>query len=302
MSEGGKRGLRLAVNSKVWNPTQSEWLKAGQCIQPEEKDRIAGFHFKRDAKSAMIGRLLLRHGVSLLTGAPVRALRFGRTEKGKPYLLSPVDKQTPRCDISFNISHQGDFVVLAAESGRTVGVDVMKVEWTRPTKIADFLLSLKRQLTTAEWAQVESRQKDMDQLAAFYRFWCLKESYVKALGVGIGFEVSRLDFSLLTPELNVGKVTKDTKLKVDCNAVTDWSFQESILSCPGQPHHVVAVAVRDDGQSKDECEMKSQSPEELFSELDAVTLLSKSEPLVGAVVDRAFWEDFSGRREEPGMR
>lgn len=71
----------------------------------------------------------MRYAVSQMLDVPYRTVRFGRTDKGKPFLLSPADKSSPRCDLSFNISHQGDYVVFAAERGQLVGVDVMKVEW-----------------------------------------------------------------------------------------------------------------------------------------------------------------------------
>ena len=71
----------------------------------------------------------MRFSLSKILGIPSRALLFKRTEKGKPYLVSPVDRSSPRCDVNFNVSHQGDYVVLAAERDSSVGVDVMKVEW-----------------------------------------------------------------------------------------------------------------------------------------------------------------------------
>ena len=46
--------VRLAVKAKAWVPTQKEWSLAAQCVQPEEKERIGRFVFKKDAKSAMV--------------------------------------------------------------------------------------------------------------------------------------------------------------------------------------------------------------------------------------------------------
>ena len=48
--------VRLAVKAKAWMPTQKEWTLAAQCIQPEEKERIGRFVFKKDAKSAMVSQ------------------------------------------------------------------------------------------------------------------------------------------------------------------------------------------------------------------------------------------------------
>ena len=49
--------VRLAVKVRPWMPTQKEWTLAAQCVQPEEKERIGRFVFKKDAKSAMVSQL-----------------------------------------------------------------------------------------------------------------------------------------------------------------------------------------------------------------------------------------------------
>lgn len=51
---------------------------------------------------------------------------MARTEKGKPYLLNDIPSDL--ANFNFNVSHQGDYAVLASESIHQVGIDVMKVE------------------------------------------------------------------------------------------------------------------------------------------------------------------------------
>ena len=69
---------------------------------------------------------------------------LARTKRQKPYLVDDNQCQsTPRISVSdyeeevhppesdqiyFNISHQGDYAVLAAEQNYTVGIDVMRVD------------------------------------------------------------------------------------------------------------------------------------------------------------------------------
>ncbi|XP_012936702.1 L-aminoadipate-semialdehyde dehydrogenase-phosphopantetheinyl transferase [Aplysia californica] len=296
------RSVRLAVNSRTWNPTQAEWQLAAQCVQNEEKHRIGKFIFKKDAKSAMVGRLLLRYGVSKMLDVPYRSLKFCRTEKGKPYLTSPAEKCLPHCELSFNISHQGDFVVFAAEKERLVGVDIMKVEWPRSKPVSEFFDTLERQLTTHEWKEVKSRIGDMEQLKTFFRLWCLKESLVKAWGTGIGFEVNRLSFHFGTPELASDVMCTDTSVEIDGEPAPDWSFHETLLA-----DHCVAVAVK--RSCKDEAApvtVATSPPEDKeppkFHVMDVQELLSGCEPLAGSSPDREYWEEFSGREEEPGLR
>lgn len=47
--------LRWAFACGSWKPSEEEWTLAGSSVQPEEKDRIRKFVFKKDAKSAMVG-------------------------------------------------------------------------------------------------------------------------------------------------------------------------------------------------------------------------------------------------------
>ncbi|BFZ15100.1 hypothetical protein BsWGS_18139 [Bradybaena similaris] len=285
------RSVRLAVKARSWNPTQNEWKHAAQCVQVEEKDRIGKFIFKKDAKLSMVGRLLLRYAVSRMLNVPYRALLFGRTDKGKPILLSPIDRLHPRCDISFNISHQGDYVVLAAERGRLVGVDIMKVEWPRNKPVSEFFNTMERQLTEHEWSEVKKRKGDMEQLKTFFRLWCLKESIVKAMGTGIGFEVSRLNFFFRMPELQPGHMVCDTVVEIDDELAAEWRFQETMLE-----DHCVAVAVNVDSESAEDVEVPP------CHVLDIHELLKGCEPLAGSSPDMEYWELFSSRQEAPSAR
>ena len=62
---------------------------------------------------------------------------------------------------------------------------------------------------------------------------------MKALGTGIGFEVSRLDFDTREQELKPDRIIRTTKLKVDQNPVSDWIFEETMID-----DHCVSVATR----------------------------------------------------------
>lgn len=75
------------------------------------------------------GRLLIRKLVCERMGYAWDGFRLERTARGKPYLprLSPATgPASSHTHWNFNVSHQGDYAVLAAEPRRQVGVDVMK--------------------------------------------------------------------------------------------------------------------------------------------------------------------------------
>lgn len=74
----------------------------------------------------------------------------------------------------------------------------------------------------------------------FLCFQCLKESYVKALGVGIGFDLQRIDFHIYTPMLAAGERTSNTQLHVDGCHDCSWRFEETRID----NDHYVAIATQ----------------------------------------------------------
>uniref|UniRef100_A0A1I8JFI7 L-aminoadipate-semialdehyde dehydrogenase-phosphopantetheinyl transferase n=1 Tax=Macrostomum lignano TaxID=282301 RepID=A0A1I8JFI7_9PLAT len=105
-----------------------------------------------------------------------------------------------------------------------------------------FFRIMRRQLTEDEWRFVRSHGGDSQQLAAFYRIWCLKESVVKATGDGIGFSLSRLncqpDPDFLFDATDLPLTTSRSIVYIDGSASSDWLFEEHRLPLG----HVAAVA------------------------------------------------------------
>ncbi|XP_014673350.1 PREDICTED: L-aminoadipate-semialdehyde dehydrogenase-phosphopantetheinyl transferase-like [Priapulus caudatus] len=200
--------IRWAFNFGKWKPLREEWLLAAQSVQLEENQRIHKFVFRKDAKAALVGRLLLRKVIAEKLDIPWQKVKLVRTEKGKPILEDTEDHR-----ISFNIAHQGDYTVLASEMGpSTVGIDVMKAERPNGIKgLKDFFRLMRRQYTDHEWVTILKNPDEQEQLCAFYRLWCLKESYIKAVGIGIGFELKRMEFHIYSPEVPIGQVILDTR-------------------------------------------------------------------------------------------
>lgn len=94
---GLKGGLRWAVNTSTWNPSRTEWVFAMKLVgSDEERARINRFVYKKDAKHALIGRLLIRKccdhflGPGKLGFTTDSQLFIKRSEKGKPILIESI--------------------------------------------------------------------------------------------------------------------------------------------------------------------------------------------------------------------
>lgn len=230
---------RWYFNFNSWNPSAAELLFATSCVQMEEKERIGRFVFKKDFKASLIGRLLMRKFVNEFVGIPYAEIQFIRDERGKPNVLYPLIGDFQR--VSFNVSHHGDFCVLAGEIGDfPLGIDVMKIERPINKNLQEYFRLMYRQFAVGEWETIKREVDEKSQLAMYYRHWCLKESYVKALGVGITINLQKLCFKINTKHLKQNEIVKTTKLEVDGEKV-DWIFEENLLD----NNHCVAVALEE---------------------------------------------------------
>jgi len=98
---------------------------------------------------------------------------------------------------NFNVSHHGDWVVLASEPNHLVGIDVMKIEKRRSEATTDFFAAMENCFTNSEWKVIKQQsQNEYEQLSQFYTHWTLKESYIKAVGIGLGFDLQSCSFSI----------------------------------------------------------------------------------------------------------
>jgi 4'-phosphopantetheinyl transferase len=68
---------------------------------------------------------------------------------------------------------------------------------------------------------------------------CLKESYVKALGIGVGLSLDRLTCCVTSP-LTSARIVDDTKILVDGQIDFNTRFEESLLD----DGHAVSVALK----------------------------------------------------------
>ncbi|XP_022787973.1 L-aminoadipate-semialdehyde dehydrogenase-phosphopantetheinyl transferase-like isoform X4 [Stylophora pistillata] len=237
----------------------SEWLIGTSCVQTEEKERIMNFVFKKDAKSALIGRLLMRKVISDFTKIRYNEVILKRTDKGKPFLANDATELSLR-RFNFNISHQGDFTVLAAEPELQVGVDVMKTTYPISSTVPGFFHTMRKQFTGNEWEAIKSQPSEWNQLQMFYRHWCLKESYVKATGTGIGRDLQSVEFQINTKELS--------------------------------PQHQVAVALGPSHVKTKETRMGRSS----FTILQFADLVSSAIPLFSE--DESDWIKFQAKKEK----
>ncbi len=154
-------------------------------LSPEEIARAARFHFDRDRELFVLGKRLTRTLVGRALGLAPAALQFVAGERGKPELAGPA----ARSGLRFNLAHSGGYVYLALGHGRRVGVDV---EHERES--IECVELGRRFFCPAEIEKLEAGPP-AETRRLFFKFWTLKEAYLKAEGSGLGISLTAMDAS-----------------------------------------------------------------------------------------------------------
>lgn len=165
---------------------------------PARRASVDGYRFPKDRMLSLAAGALLHHA---LAEAGVRDPVFTRGPRGKPALAG-------RDDVHFNLSHAGQRV-LCAVSDRAVGCDVEQVTDIEPEVARRFF-------TPEEYACLLAQRGPDRQQAMFFRLWTLKESFMKATGLGMALP---LDAFSVDPT-----ATPITVRQTVCPG--DWHFRE----------------------------------------------------------------------------
>jgi 4'-phosphopantetheinyl transferase len=153
----------------------------------DERRRALRFRFGRDHRRYVVSRALLRTVLSRYAPTPPADWCFAANAYGRPEIanLGEVERS-----LSFNLSHSCDLIVLAVTHRRPLGVDIEAVEKARASiQIAE------RFFATEERAALKAETPEA-QVERFFAYWTLKESYIKARGMGLRIPLDSFAFQL----------------------------------------------------------------------------------------------------------
>jgi len=144
-----------------------------QYLSPERQKKVRNYRLEIDTIRTVCGEMLLRYALSERKGSslPEIPLHFTYNPYGKPLLPDYPD-------VSFNISHSGNWVACAiSDSG--IGIDIEQISYDIDLNIANHYFHQKEIQIIRTTAASESYHH-------FFRFWTAKESYLKCVGKGLG--------------------------------------------------------------------------------------------------------------------
>ncbi|HEX2097121.1 MAG TPA: 4'-phosphopantetheinyl transferase superfamily protein [Solirubrobacterales bacterium] len=165
MSPGEVHVWRVELDRHDWPPAGD--LPAGERSRAE---RILPAGARRRWVASRWG---LRRILSGYLDREPAAIGLRVAEGGKPRLADEVDSP------HFSLSHSGD-VALIAVAGLEVGVDVERIDSSRPVE------RLARRLFDPEAAAALATAPPPERANAFYAAWTRREARAKCLGIGVG--------------------------------------------------------------------------------------------------------------------
>lgn len=161
------------------------------------KEKILKFHFDKDTIRSLVGEILLKKTITTLFNVPCEEMEITRDEYGKPFLLSP------SIDLEFNISHAGDWVVVAIDS-MEIGIDIEQIV-TMNLEIAE------RFFTQEEYKYIANQTLQEQKNERFFRIWTMKESYIKGVGRGLTIPLDSFTTIINNKEATSIRVEEDLR-------------------------------------------------------------------------------------------
>ncbi len=219
--------VRIALHIWSIEPTDAEIDAYLPTLSPDERDRASAFVYPDDRRAFVAARGGLRLLLARSIGRSPASLQFEYGDSGRPTLRRDDD-----CDVPFfNLSHSGTLAAAAVSWQCQPGIDIELVTPIEPDVAT-------HHFSRVELTALAALEGD-EWLAGFYRCWTRKEAYVKALGVGIGVDLTAFDVSLAANE-----PAAILRIGADASAHNAWKMQALDIA----PGYIGAVTAKTNGR------------------------------------------------------
>ena len=199
-------------------------------LSPAERERNARFVFARHRHADLLTRALVRTTLSRYHPSVAPAdWQFESGPFGRPEIVAPQPEPDPPF-VTFNLAHTDGAIVCAVSAGHEIGVDVE--DTTRVglsgIEIAD------RYFSPAEAAELRALPRTA-QVSRFFDYWTLKESYIKARGLGLQLPLDGFTFAVAA-----GQPIRIAFAPSVPDDPASWQFEQWSLT----DRHRLALAIR----------------------------------------------------------
>lgn len=192
VSSRSKEKLSLAKNEiHIWMTKPQELLgndallsRYSTLLNAEEKVKQQRYKFAKDRHDALITRAFIRDLLSYYADVDPQDWQFDKGEKDKPEVINAP------LPLRFNISHTKNLIVCAVTLTDDIGCDVENT-----SRSNDVLAIAERYFSKEETTELFALPVEQ-QRNRFFDYWTLKESYIKAWGLGLAIPLADFSFAI----------------------------------------------------------------------------------------------------------
>lgn len=153
----------------------------------DERRQHGRFHLEDDRLMFLATRALVRTVLSAYVDVPPSEWRFATGMRGKPYIAEPSGLPP----LHFNLTNTRGLVVCAVSSSYPrLGIDV---EWLE--RAGETVSAADQYFSSDEIRALRALPAEL-QRERFFQYWTLKESYIKARGLGLALPLEQFSFLL----------------------------------------------------------------------------------------------------------
>lgn len=198
LSTRSKQKLNLADNEiHIWMTKPEELLGDDELLASystlltsTELAKQQRYKFAKDRHDALITRAFVRDLLSYYADIAPQDWQFEKGNKDKPEIIN--------CSLPlrFNISHTKNLIICAVTLEDDIGCDVEN------TGRNNNVLSIAERYFSSKEIDELFALPEAQQRNRFFDYWTLKESYIKAWGLGLAIPLADFSFEINDTELN----------------------------------------------------------------------------------------------------
>ena len=192
-------------------------------LSSDERARHERIRTPADRRRFLITRAAIRGALSnCIPEVSPADWQFSRGPHARPEIAGP----ERAANLTFNISHAQDLLVIAIAREGNLGVDVERID-----RLVDTTAVARRYFAPEEFSQMqplpEAERRDL-----FFELWTLKEAWVKATGTGLAKSLRHVSFALTEDRIDLRLAGESNELSAA------WQFWQLRPSAT----HQLAVA------------------------------------------------------------
>jgi 4'-phosphopantetheinyl transferase len=178
-------------NNMSLNSNLAIFKELKKYLSNDELNLCIRFYKKNDKIRSLVSKYIQKNLISKYLGMPANLIEFKFNNFLKPFIKNEVSSKK----LNFNLSHAGDYIVIAFILNSLVGVDI---------ELHNFSIdheSLINQIFSRQEILKWQKLSESEKKYSFYHVWSSKEALLKGVGIGLSFSPTEISVNINHKEL-----------------------------------------------------------------------------------------------------